>query len=281
MKEYSIGEYNNLRVSHLVEFGAYLEDETGETILLPRRYCPKDLKEGKSIEVFVYTDSEDRPIATTQTPKAVVGDIVALEVIDVVNNIGAFLDWGLSKDLLLPYKRQRDELQKGDKCVVKVIFDKVSNRLVATTKFVSRYNPKSDLLKEGDKVEIIFCEVEENGVKVLVNGQYSGIVYKNEIYNDIELGKSKSAYLKKIREDGKLDISLKPFGVKAILSDKDLILDVLKKQADGSINCNSKSDPEKIKESFQMSKKAFKKALGGLYKERLIVITDEGISLKK
>ncbi len=277
--EYKIGKYNNLRVSHIVEFGAYLEDEAENTILLPKRYCPIGLKDGDNIDVFVYTDSEDRPIATTEKPLGVVGDIKALRVLEIVNNIGAFLDWGLPKDLLLPFKNQHKELAEGDECVVKIVFDKVSDRVVATTKFMSIYKSKIGTLKEGEKVKIQLCSYDDNGIKVLINDKYIGLIYKNEIYDKLKLGTVMDAYIKKIRDDGKIDISLKPFGINAILSDKDLILDILKNAPNESVECNSKTDPEIIKQQFHLSKKAFKKAIGGLYKERLINITDTGIAL--
>lgn len=277
---YKLGNLNELTVSRFVDFGAYLKDDEANELLLPIKRVPEGTKIGDTLKVFVYLDSEDRPIATTQPPKVVVGDIAFLKVADV-NQTGAFLDWGLEKDLLLPYKHQKQRLQPGQKCMIKVMLDKTSNRIIATTKIMERFIPGHDQLKEGDQVDIQVCEEHELGFVVIVNDLFPGMVYANEIHGELALGEKRKAYIKAIRLDTKLDISLKPIGLKAIAEDRDLILDKFKETLDGFLPFNAKSDAEAIKKEFQLSKKAFKKAIGGLYKDRIIEITDSGMKLVK
>jgi predicted RNA-binding protein (virulence factor B family) len=214
------------------------------------------------------------------TPKAVVGDIICLDVVDV-NLIGAFLDWGLEKDLLLPFKHQFRTLKPGDKCLVKVIYDAVSDRIIATTKIMFTYDEEKDNLNVGDKVSIQVSDIFARETRVLVNGVYYGNIFKSEIYQELTVGDKLTGYLNKFRYDGKLDITLKPIGIKAVLDDKGIIINHLKESKDGFLPYNSKSSSEEIREVFKMSKKAFKKALGGLYKSRRITITDDGMKLKK
>lgn len=276
---YKLGQYNDLKINRQVDFGVYLIDDAANEILLPARYLPKGAEVGDTVHVFVYTDSEDRVIATTATPKVVVGDIACLDVVDV-NRIGAFLDWGLEKDLLLPYKLQTERLNKGDKCTVKVIHDEVSNRIIATTKIYRKFLSEYETLAVGDNVNVQVAAKHELGFAVIVEDCFPGMIYDNEIFEPIAVGERRSAYIKKVRDDGKLDISLKPQGFKAgIDQDKAALLTALEEAEDHFLPFTAKSDADAIKDTFKMSKKAFKKALGGLYKERLIILSDSGMTL--
>ena len=273
---YEIGQYNTLRVLRETDFGYYL-GEADDSILLPKAGLTRTFKVDELVDVFVYTDSEDRPIATTASPKAVAGDIVCLEVVDV-NRFGAFLDLGLSKDILLPFGRQRRRYKVGEKVVVKILLDKVTERLVASTKLAAQYDPASRVLKNNQKVDVTVLDRYDRGMRVLVDGKYAGLIYHNEIIKPLEIGDSFAAYISEIRPDGKLDISLKPKGQAAVGGDKELILEKLK-QENGFLPYNAKTDSSEIKEFFGLSKKAFKKALGALYKERIVEITEDGMKL--
>lgn len=273
-----IGEYNNLEVAREVEFGVYLTDGTDD-ILLPGKYVPKNTIVGDVLDVFVYTDSEDRPIATTLKPKAAVGEFAYLDVKDVTD-IGAFLDWGLEKDLFVPFKAQQVELNKGDKIVVKVVLDEVTNRVMGVSRIRSVMDEYIVDLEEGQEVDLMVYQETELGLMVVINNKYSGLVYRNEIFENISIGDERKGYVKRIREDEKVDITFRKPGYEATLGAIPFILDLLEKN-DGFLPYHSKSDPEDIKKVFQMSKKVFKQAVGGLYKERKITIEDNGIRLMK
>lgn len=273
-----IGEYNNLEVAREVEFGVYLTDGTDD-ILLPGKYVPKNTIVGDVLDVFVYTDSEDRPIATTLKPKAAVGEFAYLDVKDVTD-IGAFLDWGLEKDLFVPFKAQQVELNKGDKIVVKVVLDEVTNRVMGVSRIRSVMDEYIVDLEEGQEVDLMVYQETELGLMVVINNKYSGLVYRNEIFENISIGDERKGYVKRIREDEKVDITFRKPGYEATLGAIPFILDLLEKN-DGFLPYHSKSDPEDIKKVFQMSKKVFKQAVGGLYKERKIIIEDNGIRLMK
>ena len=273
---YKIGEYNNLRVVRSVDFGFYLGTDE-EAILLPILYAPEGLSIGDDIDVFVYTDSEDRPIATTQTPTAVVGDIVCLDIVDI-NRTGAFLNWGISKDLFLPFGKQRRRFEAGEKIVVKVLFDDVSERVIATSKIAAPYEVDSDELSPGQKVDVMVLDTYDTGMRVLVNNKYSGMIFHSEIVEPLTIGQEFVAYLKQIRPDTKLDISIKPHGHHAVPGDQGDILDLLSK-AGGSLPYNAKTESDIIRDVFKLSKKSFKKVVGTLYKEKKIQLEDNGIRL--
>lgn len=272
-----IGKYNEGKVVKETDFGLYLEID-GEEILLPNKYIPENTEIDDKLNVFIYKDSEDRPIATTLTPKAEVGDYAYLEVKDV-SRIGAFLDWGLEKDLLVPYREQRGKLKKGKSYVVRVYLDQETDRIVATEKF-DRFVDHSDLdISENDEVDILIYRYTDLGVEVIVNNKYYGLVYSDDIYKNLKIGQRYKGYIKKVREDNKLDVSLRKPGYGRVEDAKDKILKKLKED-DGFISLNDKSSPHTIKRLLQMSKGTFKKAIGGLYKEEIIDITDEGIRLR-
>ena len=276
------GEYNRLKINREVDFGAYLiDEETQQEVLIPKRYIPTDAQVRGELDVFVYFDSEDRLIATTETPKAQVGEFAYLKAI-AVSRVGAFLDWGLPKDLLLPYREQKRKIYTGSHYLVRIYVDSKTNRIVATTK-VGRYLEDSVLteLELGQEVDIIVCDSNHMGYQVIINKQFLGILYKNEVFRKLEPGEKTKAYIRKIRwDDFKVDVRLQPDGYEQVDDASGKILKALEDN-DGYLALSDKSDPEKIKTTLQMSKKVFKKAIGGLYKSRKIVIEEGGIKLSK
>lgn len=273
-----IGEYNDLQVAREVDFGLYLTDGE-EEVLLPEKYIPKGTSIGDTISVFVYTDSEDRPIATTLTPKAVVNDFAYLKVKDVVE-IGAFLDWGLEKDLFVPFKAQQRPLIVGEQVVVKVVLDEVTDRVMGITRIRTVLDEYIADLSEGQEVDIMAYEQTDLGFSVIIDRRYPGLVYTDEVFEPLQIGDKRKAFVKRIRDDEKVDITLRKPGYGAAVGAMPTILNMLE-QNDGFLPYHSKTDPEVIKDVFQMSKKVFKQAIGGLYKERKIVIEADGIRLIK
>lgn len=271
-----IGDYNELEVSKEMDFGVYLDSDEGE-ILLPKKYVPEGLTQGDRINVFIYKDSEDRLIATTKEPKARVGDIAYLEVKDT-NRYGAFLDWGLDKDLLVPFSEQKIRMTAGNSYFVKVYFDEESKRVAATQK-INRYLLKdiSDL-NEGDEVDLLVYKFTELGISVIINNKYMGVVYKNDIFIKIDIGDKLKGFISKIREDGKIDVSIRKRGFNKVLDSTDVIIKKLQ-EAGGFLPLTDKTSPQVIEETLEMSKSAFKKSIGMLYKQRKIEITDSGIKL--
>lgn len=272
-----MGKMNRLEVYRLVDFGAFLADND-EEVLLPRKFVPAGTKVGDKLDVFLYLDSEDRPVATTQTPKAMVGDTVSMEVIDI-SSIGAFLDWGLDKDLFVPFREQKEVMVKGQNYAVRVIFDKVSGRIFASSRLhVFAKKTHENNFKAGAEVEILVCTRDEKGFNVLINNQYMGMLYKNEIHCPIKLGDKLTAYISKLRDDKKIDVSLRKPGFFGIIKEKPVILEKLE-EAGGFLPFNSKSTPKEIEDYFHISKRVFKQAVSNLYKERRITISDDGIKL--
>lgn len=277
MSHIKLGDYNRLRVVKKVDFGVYLDgDEDGE-ILLPTRYIPKDCQIDDILNVFIYLDNEERLIATTLNPKVKVGEFAHLEV-SWVNEYGAFLNWGLMKDLFVPFREQKQKMQKGCRYIVHTHLDEESYRIVASAKvehYLSREFPQ---YKVGDEVEILVWHRTELGYKVIIDNQYSGLIYENEMYTPIEVGEKRCAYVKQVREDGKIDVSLQKQGYAKVVDFSDTLFDYLKSH-DGYVQLYDKSPAEVIYQTFGVSKKTFKKAVGDLYKKRLITISESGIKL--
>jgi predicted RNA-binding protein (virulence factor B family) len=275
-----IGKFNKLIAQERKEPGYFLIDaEDEDRILLPNSAIPEDLKDGDEIEVFIYNDSEDRPIATTLVPKIVLNDFGVLEV-KQTTNFGAFLDWGLSKDLLLPFKEQNRKVEEGEKVLVYLYLDEESDRLVATVK-LSRYLIESPLLvSEGEEVDIIIWKRTDLGYKVVINETHQGLIYKDDAYVKLNIGDRMKATIDKIREDFKIDVRIREKGYAAISDEASKIVEALK-SAGGSLPYHDKSKPEEIYSYFGISKKVFKKAIGGLYKNKMISISTEGIKLVK
>jgi predicted RNA-binding protein (virulence factor B family) len=274
-----IGEYNKLTVSREVDFGVYLKDEEGQEILLPGKWVPEGTEPGHALRVFVYTDSEDRPIATTMEPAASLGEYAAMEV-KAVAPFGAFLDWGLEKDLLLPKMEQLKPVKPGDTVVARVCLDYKTNRMIAVTKINPFLKTEANIFTPGQEVELMVYNTTPLGYQVLVNHQYAGLLYQNQVHENLRIGDRRQGYISKLREDGKLDVNLKPFGREGMMSDRERVLEALLRN-DGHLPLGDKSDAEEISRKLNMSKKSYKRAIGILYKERLISISDYEINAVK
>ena len=273
----NIGNYNTLKIIKILSFGAYLDGGGGKEILLPTRYVPDGAKVGDEVEVFIYHDNEGRLIATTLRPKAVVGEFAFMQV-KSVNTTGAFLDWGLMKDLLVPYKEQKLTMREGKWYLVYVRLDHVTGRIMASArieKFLNNVPPKYEFNQE---VDLLVADDTEIGYKVIVNNLHWGMVYHNQVFQRLEKGEHLKGYVKEIREDDKLDISLAPLGYQKVDGIAQTILHALQMQ-NGFLPVHDKSDPDVIYSLFRCSKKAFKQAIGALYKQHLIHIEPEGIRL--
>ena len=272
----AIGDYNELEIAKEVDFGLYLDSDDGE-ILLPAKYVPDNARVGDRLKVFIYRDSEDRMIATTLQPKAKVGDFAALTVKDT-NQYGAFLEWGLEKDLFVPFHNQRDKMQTGRSYVVYVYLDDSSDRIVATAKYEKYLQPEVTDLQEGDEVSLLIAGFSDLGVKVIINNKYSGILYKNEVFREVKIGEVTKAYVKKIREDQKIDVSLQRPGYGEVKDAAQIIREKLQTNG-GKLALSDSSDPETIYQELGMSKKTFKKAVGTLYRQGHIRLSEAGIAL--
>lgn len=272
-----LGDYNNLEIVKRVSFGLYLDgDEDGE-ILLPARYVPDGYDIGDIIKVFVYLDNEERLVATTEEPLAKVGDFALLRVA-WTNDYGAFLDWGLLKDLFVPFSEQEGKMVKGNSYLVYVTIDRKSYRIYASArldKFLSRTKPPYETDEE---VDIIVWRRTDLGWKVIVNGNHSGLVFANEVFRDLKTGDRLKGYVKRVRTDGKIDIALQRHGVAGDDDSSMRLLSAIEAQR-GFLPLNDNSSPDEIYSMLGMSKKAFKRAAGKLYKQRLIIIDDDGLRL--
>ena len=271
-----LGKYNRARVEAIMPQGYYLELETGGRVLLPGKKEEFTLQEGEVLDVFVYMDSEDRPIATLDKPYATVGEFAVLEVKDV-NRFGAFLDWGLNKDLFLPFKQQLGELVRGDRCVVYVLEDDKSNRIVATEKIKSFIDTDTSELHVGQKVMLAAYDVTRDHVDFLVDYRYTGRLMMTPGMPRIYIGDTMAGYIQRFTDDGKITLNLTPVGYAGLMKSESPSA-VLKKldEAGGFLPYGDHSDPEAIRREFGMSKKTFKKILGTLFREGKIVIEDDG-----
>jgi len=272
-----VGAMNHLQVTQKVRFGAYLDGRDLGDILLPARYVPEGCEENDFLDVFIYLDSEDRLVATTDVPLAMAGELAYLKVV-AVTGVGAFLDWGLPKDLLVPFGEQREGMVRDRHYIVYIYFDKVSERLVASSKLHKFINPKSIRYKPGRKVDLLVGSPFDLGYTVIIEKQFVGVIYSNEIFQPVQPGQRVHGYIKQIRSDGKIDVELQKSGLSSHEALRDRILSGLREQ-DGFLPVTDKSPPQDIYERFNASKKAYKRAVGGLYKERLIVIEENGIRL--
>ena len=277
MSTINVGQFNLMRVDRKVDFGFYMDDGA-EGILLPKRFVPSGLQVDDTISVFVYHDSDNRLIATTQEPIAVVGDIAALKVVEVTSQ-GAFLDWGLMKDLFVPVSQQLSTMRLGGKYLVKLYIDAQTGRVAATEKIDKQISNDNLTVKEGEKVKIQVYRESEIGYVVIVNQIHQGLVYKNEVFTQLHIGQFiDEAFVKKIREDNKLDIGLGKQGGEKLADDNQKIISLLKSHK-GFLPYHDKSAPDDIYAFFGMSKKAFKMNVGMLYKLKLITIEEDGIHL--
>ena len=272
-----LGKFNQLEVVKEVDFGVYLDGGEEGEILLPTRYVPEDCKIGDILNVFLYLDMDERLIATTLTPFVQVGQFACLEV-SWVNQYGAFLNWGLMKDLFVPFREQKMKMQVGRKYVVHAHLDEESYRIVASAK-VERYLSKDKPeYAAGEEVNILIWQKTDLGFKAIIDNKYSGLLYENEIFSSIETGMEMKAFVKQVREDGKVDLILQKPGFEKVDDFAKTLLDYIKEQG-GRIHLNDKSPAEDIYDTFGVSKKTFKKGVGDLYKKRLITLYEDGIAL--
>ncbi len=271
-----IGKFNLLKVNRRTLQGFYLVCPDNKEVLLPNKYIPSNLQEGELFDVFVYTDSEDRIVATNLEPYVIVGEFAYMDVMDV-NEHGAFLDWGLEKDLFVPMREQRSKMLKGKSYIIYAYLDEMSGRVVATTKF-NRYLKTSDFsFKEGDEVELLITDTTELGFNAIINDEAIGLLYKNEVHKPLKIGNRIKGFVKSTRPDGKIDLSLQTkFGVELLDEGCEKVMEVLAREG-GSLNVGDFSSPDEINEIFGLSKKVFKKSIGILFKNKKIEILDNGI----
>lgn len=274
-----LGKFNQLEVVKEVDFGMYLDGGEEGEILLPTRYVPDDCRIGDLLNVFLYLDIDERLIATTLTPYVQVGQFACLEVA-WVNEYGAFLNWGLMKDLFVPFREQKMKMQVGNKYVVYAYVDEESFRIVASAK-VERYLSKEIAeYAQDEEVGILVWQKTDLGFKAIIDNEYSGLLYDNEVFQDLRTGMTLKAYVKQVREDGKIDLMLQKPGFEKIDDFSKTLLEYIQEHG-GQINLNDKSPADDIYEMFGVSKKTFKKGVGDLYRKRLIILQEKGITLAK
>jgi hypothetical protein len=272
-----IGEYNTLEIIREAEQGLYLGDAQGEEVLLPNRYVPQEFKIWDKMDVFVYLDNEERPVATTDKPYIIKGEFAMLRCSEVAP-FGAFLDWGLVKELFCPFKEQAFKMKRGGWYLVYCYLDDESNRLVASSKTNHYLDNKELTVQQFDEVDLIISHPSDIGMNVIVNNIHSGLIFSDDIFKDLSIGDRMKGTVKKIRPGNKLDISLGKVGYRNIEPNAETIMHELEDNG-GFLKLNDKSHPDDIKNMLQMSKKNFKKAVGSLYKQRMIDIKDDGIYL--
>jgi uncharacterized protein len=271
-----VGDYNVMKVLRAVDFGVYLDDGA-EGILLPKRFVPEGLNVGDEVKVFVYHDSEGRLVATTQEPKGVVGDIVKLKAVTVTNQ-GAFLDWGLMKDIFVPKSKQLSGMREGAEYLVKIYLDEQTGRVAATEKIEPFLSNEDLAVKEKDLVDLTVYRRTDIGYLVIINNRHTGVLHFNEIYQNIGVGDKLKGYVKTIRPENKIDVVVGKPGYNRVEDEVTKIIRLLQENS-GYLPYHDKSDPEEIYSFFGMSKKAFKMATGSLYKQQKISFTKTGIKL--
>lgn len=273
----SIGKVNSLKVVKILSFGIYLDAfEKGE-ILMPTQYVPANTKVGDIIDAFIYLDSEDKLIATTEIPYAQINEFAYLQVV-AVNQMGAFVDWGLPKNLLVPFREQKIRLKEGAFSWVYIYLDEQTQRLVASAKIENFFSKAIPPFNIQDKVNVMIYKKTDLGYKVIVDQAYQGMIFANEAFQTLELGKKYKAYIKNIREDGKIDLTLYKTGYNQVVDFSAVLLDAIQ-NAKGYLALHDKSSAEEIYHTFGVSKKVFKKAVGDLYKKQLIRIESDGLYL--
>lgn len=264
----------------LVASGALLGDDSGEEVLLPRKYVSTDAHEGDTVRVFVHTDSEDRLVASTRMPSATLGDIAVMEAVDRTRH-GTFVDWNLDKDLFVPQIEQHQAMQIGSRYVVEVRLDKMTDRLIGSTRLGRFFDPDIDYLRPGREVQLLVWSFHDLGAQVVVDGRHSGLVYTTQVPRGLRVGDALQGYVERLRDDGKIDISLRKLGMAAGRDAQATILEALRARDDGFLPLHDKSSPTEIENHFDMSKRVFKAAIGGLFKRELIEILRDGIGLRQ
>ena len=273
-----LGQYNELPVCKLVDFGLYLDGGDGLEILMPKRYMPADAKEGDMLKVFVYQDSEARLIATNEHPYATVGQIAHLKI-NSVNQVGAFADWGTSKELLIPHREQAQKMEEGRRYLIYIYIDEVSGRIAGTSKLDKYLDNIPPTYENNEEVEALIWKPTPLGYKVIINHKHTGLIYKNEIFRNVHTGERLRAWVKGVREDEKIDLSLQPLGYRQMIDPAEATILKALHLHGGYMPLTDHSTPELIAFELQMSKKTFKKAIGALYKQKRILIKDDGIEL--
>jgi uncharacterized protein len=278
-KMIELGKTNKLRILRNTSVGMYLGDDDNNVVLLPKKYVEPDFQIDDEIEVFIYNDSEDRVIATRLKPFAEINHFAFLNVSEVTK-FGAFLDWGLEKDLFVPFKEQKHKMFEGYSYVVYIYVDELTNRIVASSKVNKFINNEALTVAQGDEVDLLVYNETDMGFTCIINAKHKGLIYHNDIYKDIRVGDDLKGYVKQIREGNLIDLSLQKIGFKHVLSSTDLILEYLKSH-DGYLELTDKSSPDLIERRFNMSKATFKKSLGILYRQRQVTLHDDGVRLIK
>ena len=271
-----IGKFNKLKVERVVDFGVFLDGGNLGEILLPSIYVPSDCEQGDEIDAFIYCDSDDELIATTKKPKATVGELALLRVRNI-NFVGAFLDWGLNKDLLVPFDEQLKRMEEGECYVVYIYQEPGHIRLAASSKVENYLNETTPEYEVGEEVDLLIYDESDLGFKAVINRTHTGLIYHSEIFKHIETGDELKGYVTHVREDGKIDLSLQKPGYQKADALSDRILDMLEKKG-GFLAVGDKSEPDIIYDMFGVSKKKYKQALGDLYKKRKIVFVKNGIA---
>ena len=271
-----LGKFNTLKILRDTRVGLFLGDEN-QDVLLPNKYVPKKFEIGEELDVFVYLDHEERITATTLKPYIQLGEFAYLKV-NYTNEFGAFLDWGLEKDLFVPFKEQARKMETAKRYLVYMYLDEKSNRLVASSKLNQFLEQENIDLEIGQQVDLIVSHITELGINVIINSTYKGLLYKDEVFENLSPGKKLKGYIKTIRPDKKIDVALTKQGFEAVEEHAQKILDELR-ASKGFLRLNDNSHPEEVKTVLQMSKKSFKKAIGSLYKQKLISIKEDGIYL--
>jgi hypothetical protein len=271
-----IGVYHTLKIDRETKVGLFLTNGKDD-VLLPNKYVPNDFTIGEDLTVFVYLDHEERPVATTLKPFISLNSFAVLKV-SYINTFGAFLNWGMEKDLFVPFKEQARPMEKDKRYIVTMYLDKQTGRLAASSK-INQFLDKEPLdIEVGQEVDLMVSHITEIGINVIINGKFRGLAYQNEVFETVSPGYKTKGYIKTIRPDGKIDVSFQKQGFEAIDDSAQQVLEALK-QNDGVLRLNDNSHPEEIKSVLKMSKKTFKKAIGSLYKQKLIDINNEGIQL--
>lgn len=279
---FKLGTYQTLNVSRITEFGYFLQNtstKSEEEVLLPGKLAFRRLQKGENVRVFIYKDGDERITATMQEPKITLNSIAFLKVKDA-NNFGAYLDWGLDKDLFVPHREQIQKMREGQSYLVYMYLDEKTNRLAASTRLDHFTDNSNITVEEGDEVDLWIWNKTDLGYKVIINEKHEGLIYHNEFYRDVHSGDRTIGYIKQLRPDNKIDVTLRPLGYKKVEPNAKHILQQLK-HSGGYLNLHDKSDPDLIHDRLEMSKKTFKKAIGHLYKENIIRIEKDGIYLEE
>ena len=271
----AIGKFHELVITRLVEFGAYLDAHEGDEVLIPGKYLPDNAAVGDALRVFVYPDSKDRHVATTEQPFAQEGEYACLTVVDA-NHLGAFLHLGLTKHLLVPFREQARPMQANEQHVVRICADPRTNRLIGTSRFSAFFNKDTSSLQVGQAVNLLVYQITDIAYKVIIDHQFTGLLYRNEVFQPLHYGQAVKGFIKQVREDGKVDVALQAQGYQAVATAEEQLMAAIT-QASGFLPLTDKSDPDDIKQQLQMSKKTFKKAVGALYKKQLITLEANGL----